>query len=462
MTRYVFSRTPKKIPLVYTANRIIQTEIPAPGTELILAKLDAYESRSMHGQMPIVWDRAENFSVYDSAGNKWIDFTSTIFVANVGHSNPRIISAIKETLDRPIFSCYAYANQTRADYLEKLINFAGKPFEKAFLMSAGTESTEAAFKLMRMYGQKQGKRRAGIICFEGNWHGRTLGAQMMSSNLAQREWIGYQDIDIHHIPFPYPWVIGDRSPEDFLEESLARLSDSGINLELDICGFMLETFQGWGAVFYPSAFVKAIELICRKKNMLLAFDEMQAGFGRTGKKFGYEHYGVIPDLICCGKGIGGGVPLSAVLGRAEIMDLPDVGNMSSTHSANPLVCAAGLAVIEELESQNLITEAEIKGVELFTALNNLKSQFPNRIQYILGNGLIAAVIFQNPITGLPDGLFASRVSELCMQKGLMVVHTGRESIKIGPPLTITSDALLEGVQVLAQAIDEIDSMLGDS
>jgi 4-aminobutyrate aminotransferase-like enzyme len=280
---------------------------------------------------------------------------------------------------------------------------------------------------------------------------------MMSSNLAQRDWIGYQDADIHHIPFPYPWVLNGSSPEAFLETGLSRLAASGIDLSKDICGFMLETFQGWGAVFYPPEFVKAIEAICRKNNILLAFDEMQAGFGRTGSAFGFQHYGVTPDLIACGKGMGGGVSLSGVLGRAEIMDLPDIGNMSSTHSANPLVCAAGMAVIEEIESRNLIDEAARKGEILFNALHELQVLYPKRIERLLGKGLIAAVLFRHPETGNADPLFTSRVAELCMQKGLLVVHTGRESIKIGPPLTILDKALLEGVSVLGEAISEIDA-----
>jgi 4-aminobutyrate aminotransferase-like enzyme len=457
MAGYDFLRKPQKVSPVLTDFRRIQTAIPAPGTEQVLDSLDRYESRSMHGQLPLVWDRAEDFSVFDSAGNQWIDFTSTIFVANVGHSNPHVSKAIGATLNKPIYSCYAYGNEIRAQYLEKLIKFAGKPFEKAFLLSAGTEATEAALKLMRMFGQKQNKRRRGIICIEGNWHGRTLGAQMMSSNLAQRDWIGYQDADIHHIPFPYPWVLNGSSPEAFLETGLSRLAASGIDLSKDICGFMLETFQGWGAVFYPPEFVKAIEAICRKNNILLAFDEMQAGFGRTGSAFGFQHYGVTPDLIACGKGMGGGVSLSGVLGRAEIMDLPDIGNMSSTHSANPLVCAAGMAVIEEIESRNLIDEAARKGEILFNALHELQVLYPKRIERLLGKGLIAAVLFRHPETGNADPLFTSRVAELCMQKGLLVVHTGRESIKIGPPLTILDKALLEGVSVLGEAISEIDA-----
>lgn len=455
MAGHEFSRSPQQVPFVSTEHRTIKTAIPAPGTEQILASLDHYESRSMHGQFPLIWDRAVDASVFDIAGNRWIDFTSTIFVANLGHSNARVTVAMQAMMDAPIYSCYAYPNRKRAEYLQKLVEFAGKPFEKAFLLSAGTEATEAALKLMRMHGQKLGKRRRGIVCIEGNWHGRTMGAQMMSSNLAQREWIGFQDADIHHIPFPYPWALNGASPEAFLEAGLERLTASGVDLDKDVCGFMLETFQGWGAVFYPKEFVQAIERVCRKHNILLAFDEMQAGFGRTGRRFGFQHYEVTPDLIACGKGMGGGVPLSGVLGRAEVMDLPDIGNMSSTHSANPLVCAAGLAVIEELEQRDLVGEAARKGELLFKGLTALQQRFTDRISALLGKGLIAAVLFRTPDTGAADSAFTSRVAERCMQKGLLVVHTGRESIKIGPPLTIADDALLEGVDVLGEAIAEV-------
>ena len=452
-----FSRDPQAVLRLETDYRRIQTDIPAPGTRLILERLDQVESRSMHGQLPLVWDRAEDFSVSDPAGNRFIDFTSTIFVANVGHSNPRVVSAIREVIDRPLQSCYAYGCELRAHYLERLVGFAGAPFEKAFLLSAGTEATEAALKLMRMYGQRQGKRRRGIVCMEGNWHGRTLGAQMLSSNRLQRDWIGYEDPDIHHIPFPYPWALNGRSGEMFLEESLRDLEATGVDIALDVSGFMLETFQGWGAVFYPDDYVQAIESLCRRHDILLAFDEMQSGFGRTGRAFGYQHYGVTPDLLCCGKGMGGGMPLSGVLGSAEVMDLPDIGNMSSTHSANPLACAAGLAVLDEIEDRNLIAETERKGEILLGTLANLSGRFPKRVDRVLGRGLVAAVLFLDPDSGRPDSSFTSRVAERCMQKGVLVVHTGRESIKLGPPLTITDGALLEGVGVIADSIAEVSS-----
>jgi len=452
---FSFSKKPIEVPLIKTKNRSIQTPIPAPGTESILANLDNYESRSMQGTVPLVWERAEGFNVFDLRGNKWIDFTSAIFIANIGHSNSQVIKAIREVLDKNLIHHFTYPSQIKARYYEKLVHFTKGEFDKAFLLSGGTEATEAALKLMRMNGQRIGKKKLGVISMEGSFHGRTLGAQLLGGIKAQKDWIGFADQDIFHIRFPYPWVLEEgTSPEEFLENELNELEGNGVCLETDICGVILETFQGWASLFYPKGFMKAIEAFCRKKKILLAMDEVQAGFARTGMKFGYQHYEIHPDLICCGKGMGSGVALSGVLGKREIMDIPEVGMMSSTNSANPIACAGGLATLEEILKNNLVEESRRKGLLLHGGLDKLKEKHPERVSYTFGKGMIAAILFKNPKTGEADPIFASRVSEACMQKGLLVVHTGRESIKIGPPLTISDDALLEGVEVLDEAIKE--------
>lgn len=409
----------------------------------------------MHGQIPIIWEAASDFNIFDPKGNKFIDFTSAIFFANVGHSNTKVSETIHNMLKKPIIGCYAYGSEVRAEYLKKLVAFCGQGFEKAFLLSAGTEATEAALKLMRMYGKEKRKERLGIISLENNWHGRTMGAQMMSGNLTQKQWIGFDDQDIHHLPFPYPWALNGESGEAFFSKKIGELVAGGIDPGKDLCGMILETFQGWGAIFYPTDFVQAAEEFCRENDIVLTFDEMQAGFARTGKAFGFQHYDVTPDLICCGKGMGNGYPLSGVIGRGDIMDLPEIGNMSSTHSANPMACAVGLAVLEEIESRKLIKEAERKGEILKTKLNFLKEASNGRISHILGEGLISAIIFQDTDTRQPDSLTASLVAEKCYEKGVLVVHTGRESIKLGPPLTISDDALIEGIEVIIESFREV-------
>jgi len=459
MSGFDFSHTPKKVAFVNTRFRTIKTKIPSPKSVPILDEVARYEARSMHGQLPVVWDRAEGFQVFDKDGNCWIDFTSTIFVTNVGHANSKIIAALQETLNQKLLHTYTFINEIRVKFLKKLIEMTPDFCEKAFLLSAGTEATECAVKLMRMYGQTTRDTKIGTISFKGNMHGRTMGAEMLRGDKKLSAWIGYNDPNMYHLPFPYPWLIEKSSATSYdwaehFRKDIKVLEEKGVDFN-NICGFLIESYQGWGAVFYPKAYIQALVAFAKKHDILVVFDEIQGGFGRTGKLFVYQHYDVEPDLICVGKGLGGGLPLSGVIGRREIMDLPEIGSMSSTHSANPLCCAAGLANLEALESENLIAESERKGKILHQHLNKLKDKYFDRISFVLGKGLLAALIITNPKTHEPDGLFASRICEKCMQKGLLVVHTGREAIKIGPPLIIPDEALIEGIEVLDESFQEI-------
>ncbi|MFA5878117.1 MAG: aspartate aminotransferase family protein [Candidatus Staskawiczbacteria bacterium] len=449
MEKYKISYTPREVPLIKTKFRKIGTKIPVPKSLSIFEDLEKYEARSMHGQLPIVWDRAEEFQVFDKYGNCWIDFTSTIFLANSGHANPCVASAIKEAVDKKLLHTYTFANEYRVKFLKKLIEMIPRYLEKAFLMSSGTEATECALKLMRMYGQTINPKKNKVISFLGNMHGRTMGAEMLKGDPNGSSWIGYKDPSICHLNFPYPW-----NPREFNKEMEELKKKEKFDAE-EICGFIIEAYQGWGAVFYPKEYIRELCAFAKEHKALVAFDEIQGGFGRTGKLFVYQHYDVEPDLVCLGKAISGSLPLSAVVGKSEILDLPEIGSMSSTHSANPLCCAAGLANLEEIEKNKLVEESARKGEILHYLLNKIKEKFPSHISHILGKGLLAAIITTNPKTHQPDGLIASKVCERAMQKGLLLVHTGRESIKIGPPLTIKDEALVEGIGVIEDCFREV-------
>jgi len=447
-----WSHSPIEVDLINTEYRKINTAIPVPESIPILKKMYSLESRSMHGQYPIIWDKADDFQVFDRWGNVWIDFTSTIFVANVGHSNSRILKNLQKCLDKPLLHTYSYASHERVDYLEYLINQTPAQFEKAFLLSAGTEATEAALKLMRLNAKKIGKKRGGVICFEGSYHGRTMGAQSMTGSEEAKAWIGYKDPNMFHLPFPYPWDI--ENPKAFFHTEINKLlKENDINPKRDLCGFMLETFQGWGAIFYPKEYIQALVEFAHEHEILVAFDEMQAGFGRTGKLFGYEHYEVEPDILCCGKGASSGLPLAIVLGTKEIMDLPGVGSMSSTHSANPLVCVAGHATLEALFKDNLMENSKFLGLLFHEKLNEIKDKYPNHIKFIFGIGLLAALVFIDK-KGQPLSNICDSVCEKAFQRGLLLVHTGRESIKLAPPLSIKKEAMLEGLEVLENCIKD--------
>jgi 4-aminobutyrate aminotransferase-like enzyme len=309
-----------------------------------------------------------------------------------------------------------------------------------------------------MHGQTINPTKLGIVSFQGSMHGRTMGAEMLKGDPNKSAWIGYKDPNMHHLPFPYPWTAKKNSDEKYdwakhFREDMGALETGGLNFD-NIAGFMIESYLGWGAIFYPVEYMKALAIFAEEHNCVITFDEIQGGFGRTGKYFVYQHYNVEPDLLCLGKALSGNLPLSAVVGSQKIMDLPEFGSMSSTHSANPLCCAAGLANLEAIENENLVKESARKGEILHQRLDQLKKKYFDRISYVFGTGLLAGIIFKDPETGDPDGFFPSQVCEKAMQKGLLLVHTGRESIKIGPPLTISDNALMEGLDVLDEAILE--------
>ena len=223
-----------------------------------------------------------------------------------------------------------------------------------------------------------------------------------------------------------------------------------MELQADVAGFILETYQGWGAVFYPPEFVHEVAATAHGAEALLAFDEMQAGFGRTGRFFGYEHYEVEPDLVCCGKGASSSLPLSFVLGRGHILDLPPVGSMSSTHSANPLSCVAGLANLQAILDARLVDKSRVDGVYFHERLAGIERESP-LVASVHGKGLVAALITNS--CGTRDAAnVATEIAEECMRRGLLVVHTGRESVKLAPPLTISPSALSEGLDVLGEVV----------
>jgi 4-aminobutyrate aminotransferase-like enzyme len=377
-------------------------------------------------------------------------------VTSTGHSNQKITNALQQQLDQKLIHTYTFASEIRAKFLKKLIDITPEYLEKGFLLSSGTEATECTVKLMRMYGQSIRPTKLGVISFKENMHGRTMVAEMLKGNLKLSSWIGFKDPNIHNLPFPYPWLTDESNYnwENHFQNDMQSLGNHGLNFD-DICGFIIESYQGWGGIFYPKEYMKALEKFAKKHDILIAFDEIQGGLGRTGKLFVYQHYDIEPDLVCLGKALGGGLPLSAVIGRRKIMDLPETGSMSSTHSANPLCCAAGYANLVSLEEENLIAESEKKGEVLHNRLNEIKNKYPNRISNIYGKGLLAGLIIVNPETQKPDSLFASKVCEKAMQKGLLLVHTGREAIKMGPPFTITDEALNEGLKVFDETIAEV-------
>jgi 4-aminobutyrate aminotransferase/diaminobutyrate-pyruvate transaminase/4-aminobutyrate aminotransferase/(S)-3-amino-2-methylpropionate transaminase len=308
-------------------------------------------------------------------------------------------------------------------------------------------------KLMRTHGLAVGgRKKIGIVSFERAFHGRTLGAQQIGGSPALKEWIVNLDPCIWMVPFPDGYWTEDTSFDYFL----ASLKKQNVTPDR-VAGVILETYQGGGASWAPKEYMQKLARWCERNDIVLTCDEVQAGFGRTGKLFGYEHYGIVPDLACFGKGISSSLPVSAIVGRKDLMDQYPPGSMTSTHTGNPVCAAAALANLDIILKEKLWINADRMGRVLLKELLALQKKFPDRIGAVHGKGLVYGVHVVKPGgKKVADYDFAFAVVERCVEKGLLMFSpVGFSTIKIGPPLIVTREQILEGCSVLEEAIREI-------
>ncbi len=457
---YMFNKIPKEVLKVETKHRKICTKIPVPESMEIIEKSIQYEPWSMNHQLYVVWDKAIDYQVFDKWGNIWIDFSSGIFVTNSGHGNPEMIKAVQDMIDKPMLNSYYYPLEVRSLLAEQMIKMAPSGMDKVFFLTTGAETTECALKLCRMYGQKQRSDKLGMISFGGAFHGKTLGAQTMAGKPQAQKWIGHMDPCIYHLDCPtnafedMQQIYDEERGRKLFEQDIKKLEEQGVDLN-SIAGAIFEPYQGWAALFYPIGYIKALREFLTEKNALLVSDEVQAGFGRTGKLFGYEHYGIDVDIICCGKAVSGALPMSAVLSRKEILDVD--GSLNSTHGGSPIPCASALANLKYIEKHDLIKESAKKEAVLVGKFNELKNRFPDRIKAIHGKGMAFAAVVVKPNTYELDIELVDKIIERAYEKGLLSIRTMTGTLKVGPPLTIPTDALEEGMDILIESMEEIIS-----
>jgi len=449
-----FRRYPFPTEKIETKHRRIITDIPSPDTIDILKKNILYEPNSMNYQLPIVWDKAEDYQIFDKSGNCWIDFTSCIFVSNVGHAHPKVCQAIIDIIKKPLIASYYYPTAERTELAELLVKITPPYLDKALLFSTGSESTEVALKMMMLYGRNFNNRKKFIISFDNSFHGKTMGAQLMGGKDEEKEWIAYKPRNIIHLPFPYPWKLNnwEMNGKDFFKKTLETLLYRKKLQFQDIAGFIIEPYQGWCAIFPPLDYMQALKEWCKNNRVLLTVDEVQSGFGRTGKLFAYEHLGIMPDIICCGKGITSSIPLSAVITNNNIANSDK--SFHSTHGGNPVAVASALASIKVLLEERLVDTSYRKGLILESLLKGWQEEQPKYIKAVYCKGLLASVFIKSPDKN--DIEFVDKLIEIAMRKGLMSVRTGSGTLKIGPPLTIPDDALVEGIHVLKESLNELN------
>jgi len=449
-----YSLNPAATVRIKTKFRRIVTDLPVPESLSIFEKLNKYEPVSMQGQPPIIIDHSESFSVFDRWGNQWIDFSSGVLISNVGNSHPAIRKALHEMIERPLLSTYVFPHEKRVELVELLCEIFPFKGYKVFLLSTGSEAAENAIKLARTYSmEKYGPGKKYIVGFINSFHGRTMGAQLAGGMEKGKKWLGDPDTSFVHVPFPD----GYKNENTHFDLFTETLNSSGIKPE-EVCGVISESYQGVGPDFFPASYARNLENWCRENDVLLIMDEIQSGFGRTGKLFTFQHYGIKPDIVTCGKGISSSLPLSAVIGREDIMDLYGPGSMTSTHSGSPLPVAAAVENIKLLKSGCYIKNAEKLGPVLKNGLLDIRKKHPLQAGCVHSLGLVAGIQIVRPGTKEPDSETAFRINERCFRKGLLMfapVGIAGECIKIAPTLDITEDALKEGISVLSEAMDEI-------
>lgn len=436
---YYFPATPQKCKKILTTHRKITTDIPSPETIETLRMCAINEPNSMNDQLPIVWESAKDFYVYDCSGNKWIDFTSSIFVTNVGHSNDKVKNAIQRGLDKNLINSYYYPTKERVEFTELLLKITPSEINKVLFLSTGSEANEVALKMAFNF-----TKRKKVLSFIGGFHGKTMGSNLVGGKLKSQEWIPV-DTFVTHIPFPNSELIQESklTEEDFFERSVRDFNPQ------DFAAVIVEPYQGWSAEFLPKKYAQKLRDWCNKNGILLIIDEIQSGFGRTGKLFAFEHFDIIPDIITCAKGISSSLPLSVVLTRDEVANTDMSYN--STHGSNPLAVMASKAAVEVLLENNLIYESERKGKILEKELLKWKNERPKIIKKINCKGLVAGIFIESPNGDNVD--FVDKIIEQAMFMGLLSIRTQSGTLKIGPPLTISDSALIEGINVLKESLE---------
>ncbi len=403
-------------------------------------------------------DSAVGAVVTDVDGNRLLDFAGGIGVLAAGHCPPTVVEAIKKQADDLLHICGIVATHDSMVELSEALNAAapGDFAKKTLLMNSGAEALESAVKISRV-----ATGRAAIMVFEGGYHGRTNMTMSMTSKYGLfKKGFGPFASEVYRIP--YPNVLRrppGTNPEQYVDWSIDRLRDSLIS-QIDpsaLAAIVIEPVQGEGGFIpAPAPFLRAIREICDEHGIVMVSDEVQAGFGRTGKLFSIEHSDVVPDLITMAKSMGSGMPISAVTGRAELLDAPHPGGMGGTYSGNPVACMAALETIKIVNTPEFLDRAVVVGERLRAGLDELKKRYPDRVADVRGLGPMLCIELVTDGHLDPDPDLTLAITKATLQRGLITIRAGLYSncVRFLPPLTISDEQVDEALVVLGQAMAE--------
>jgi 4-aminobutyrate aminotransferase / (S)-3-amino-2-methylpropionate transaminase / 5-aminovalerate transaminase len=423
-------------------------------TQRLLDARAQHIPRGVSALTPLFAARAEGAKLWDVEGREFIDFAGGIGVLNVGHAHQKVQAAVKAQLENFTHTCFqvvAYESYIKlAEKLNALVPQKAGQTNKTFFVSTGAEATENGIKIARAF-----TNRPGIISFDSSFHGRTLmGMSLTGKQKPYKQNFGPFAPEVYKAPFPMPYQ-GITTKDALL--GLEHLFDTQVAPE-QVAAIIIEPVQGEGGFNpAPAAFMRSLRNICDKHGIVFIADEIQCGFGRTGKMWAYEHSGIIPDLVTIAKSLAGGLPLAAITGRADIMDAPHPGGLGGTYAGNPLACAAGLAVLEIFEEENILEQALAQGEYLERELKALQTDFP-MIGDVRGLGAMMAIeLVKDLEKKTPDADSATKVVNAALEGGLIIIKAGMHgnAIRILVPLNASHAELEAGFKILRKAFETV-------
>lgn len=421
----------------------------------LISRRAAVTPRGISMVTPIVVDSACGAVLTDIEGRQYIDFVGGIGVMNVGHGQPSVIEAITAQSNKLLHTCFQVATyEPYVALCEKLAELLPHgEHTKTILINSGAEAVENAIKIAR-----QATNRSAVICYTEGFHGRTMMAMSLTSKFGYKMGCGPYAPEVYRLPFPNFYRYSDGLSEaGFVERELGRFQESLLNTVAaeQVAAVIIEPVQGEGGfVPAPLAYLQGLRKLCDQHGIILILDEVQSGFCRTGRWAAYEHYGILPDISTWAKSMGGGLPIGAVMGRADVMDAARLGTIGGTYGGNPVACAASLATLKFLEENKINDRATAIGESVTRRLRDLQSRFPKHIGDVRGLGaMVGLELVHDGNPRKPATELTSRILAACLEDGLLVLGAGINGnvIRFLMPLVITDEQLDAGLNILERA-----------
>ncbi len=427
------------------------TPLPGPVAAALLERDDKYVSPSYTRCYPLVVEEGSGAVVVDVDGNRFLDFTAGIAVTNTGHCHPHVVAAVRDQAGKLLhMSGTDFYYRPQIELAERLAKVAPGPSPKTvFFANSGAEAIEGALKLARWH---TGRTRA--VAFFGGFHGRTYGAMSLSgSKTIHRRGFGPLVPDIHHVAFPKACPGGGCAGGCSLVKEIEATIFKRVCPPDEVAAIFCEPVQGEGGYYpMPAGCLPALRRMCDDHGILLVCDEIQSGFGRTGKMFAVEHTGVEPDILCLAKGIASGLPLGAIVAKTSVMDWPS-GSHASTFGGNPVACRAALATLDLLEG-GYVQNAHDRGLQLRAGLDRLAVEHSCLLN-VRGLGLMTAVDVVHPHDGHAAPGLKEQIIQAAFQRGLLLLGCGESALRFCPPLCLTAGQVETGLRILADALGEV-------